>query len=84
MTSYSMSLILALLLAAASQGFAQTALSDWTSGVATNYGGPSDGDNPSVPTFGLLDVSYCSLLPGLTCCLPTTHSSISTAIKPLC
>lgn len=57
MSSYSMALVFALLLVAASQGFAQTALSDWTSGVATNYGGPNDGDSPTTATFGLLDVS---------------------------
>ena len=52
-----MHLLSILLLAALSQGFAQTALSDWTSGVATNYGGPDDGDSPTEATFGLLDVS---------------------------
>ena len=57
MSSYSMALVFALLLVAAPQGFAQTALSDWTSGVATNYGGPNDGDSPTTATFGLLDVS---------------------------
>ena len=57
MTSYNMSLVLIVLLAAASQGLAQTALSDWTAGVATNYGGPNDGDDPNSPTFGLLNVS---------------------------
>lgn len=55
MSSYSMALVFALLLVAAPQGFAQTALSDWTSGVATNYGGPNDGDSPTTATFGLLD-----------------------------
>lgn len=55
MTSYNMSLVLIVLLAAASQGLAQTALSDWTAGVATNYGGPNDGDDPNSPTFGLLN-----------------------------
>lgn len=52
-----MHLLSILLLAALSQGFAQTALSGWTSGVATNYGGPNDGDSPTEATFGLLDVS---------------------------
>lgn len=62
MTSCNRSLVLIVLLAAASQGLAQTALSDWTAGVATNYGGPNDGDNPNTPTFGLLDVSIFLLL----------------------
>ena len=70
MTSYNMSLVLIVLLAAASQGLAQTALSDWTAGVATNYGGPNDGDDPNTPTYGLLDVSAFFLLTFFTCCSP--------------
>ena len=57
MLSSSMHLLSILLLAAVSRGCAQTALSAWTSGVATNYGGPDDGDSPTEATFGLLDVS---------------------------
>ena len=56
MFSSSMYLLSILLLAAVSQGFAQTALSAWASGVATNYGGPNDGDSPTQATFGLLNV----------------------------
>ena len=57
MLSSSMHLLSILLLAAVSRGCAQTALSAWTSGVATNYGGPDDGDSPTEATFGRLDVS---------------------------
>ncbi len=67
MTSCNMSLVLIVLLAAVSQALAQTALSDWTAGVATNYGGPNDGDDPNTPTFGLLDVSAFLLLAFSSC-----------------
>lgn len=52
-----MSLVIALVLAAASQTTANSALSDWMPGLATNYGGPSEGMNPNNPSYGLKDVS---------------------------
>lgn len=58
MSAYSMSLVVALVLAAAAQTTAQTALSDWMPGIATNYGGPSEGLNPEIPSYGLSNVGY--------------------------
>lgn len=52
-----MSLVIALVLAAASQTTANSALSDWMPGLATNYGGPSEGMNPDTPSYGLKEVS---------------------------
>ena len=46
----------ALLLAAAPLCDAVTALSGWTQGIATNYGGPADGMSPYSPSFGTQDV----------------------------
>jgi len=43
MSLCSMSLVIVLVLAAASQTTANTPLSDWMPGLATNYGGPSEG-----------------------------------------
>lgn len=40
---------------------AVTPLSDWRSGIATNYGGPADGKNPYDPSWGTLTV--CPTLP---------------------
>ena len=57
MSPNSLCLAIALLLAIAPQGYAQTALSDWIPGVATNYGGTASGMNPNVPSFGLSNVS---------------------------
>lgn len=57
MSAYSMSMVIALILAAATQGTADTALSAWMPGVATNYGGPSEGMNPNTPSYGLSNVS---------------------------
>eukprot|EP00884_Botryococcus_braunii_P000413 jgi/Botrbrau1/10372/Bobra.146_2s0010.1 len=34
---------------------AVTPLSDWNEGIATNYGGPFDGKNPSDPSWGTLN-----------------------------
>ena len=31
--------------------------SAWTTGIATNYGGPSEGKDPSSPSFGTEEVS---------------------------
>ena len=56
-----MLLTLALLLDAASESLAQTALSDWTPGVATNYGGSASGQNANVASYGLSNVSACYL-----------------------
>ena len=44
------------------QALAVTPLSDWQSGIATNYGGPKDGKNPYDPSWGTLDVSRNSHL----------------------
>ncbi|KAL3135114.1 expansin-like protein [Trebouxia sp. C0010 RCD-2024] len=52
-----MSLVIALVLAAASQTAANRALSDWMPGLATNYGGPSEGMNPNSPSYGLKEGS---------------------------
>ena len=57
MTSYTMSLAVILLLAATANVHAQQALSDWMSGVATNYGGSSEGDSDQTATYGLSSVS---------------------------
>ena len=62
MSAHSMLLTLALLLAAASESFAQTALSDWTPGVATNYGGTASGQNANVASYGLSNVSACDCM----------------------
>ena len=35
---------------------AVTAISAWNPGIATNYGGPADGMDPSSPSFGTLEV----------------------------
>ena len=56
-----MSLVLALVLAIASQAAAQSPLSDWMPGVATNYGGPSEGMDPNTPSYGLSNVSLTLL-----------------------
>lgn len=58
MTSYTMSLAVILLLAATADVHAQEALSGWMSGVATNYGGSSEGDNDQTATYGLSSVSF--------------------------
>ena len=58
MSPYSLCLAVALLLAIAPQAYAQTALSDWIPGVATNYEGTASGMNPNIPSFGLSDVSH--------------------------
>ena len=66
MSAYSMSLIVILTMAAAAQTAAQTALSDWMPGVATNYGGPSEGMDPNSPSYGLSNVSltlFCTPMP---------------------
>ena len=68
MSSYSMSLALVLLMAAASHVQAQTALSAWTPGVATNYGGVSEGDDPNTATYGLSSVSQQCLC---VSCIPS-------------
>ena len=57
MSAYSCCLAIVLLLAFASRANAQTALSAWTPGVATNYGGTASGMNPNVPSYGLSNVS---------------------------
>ena len=35
---------------------AVTPISDWTSGIATNFGGPADGMSPYDPSFGTASV----------------------------
>lgn len=62
MSAYSLCLAVALLLSVISQGSSQQALSDWTPGIATNYGGPASGMNPNSPSFGLSNVSTRQLL----------------------
>ena len=37
-------------------GQAVTPLTDWTTGIATNYGGPLDGKNPYDPSWGTITV----------------------------
>ena len=68
MSAYSMSLLIVLVLAAATQTTAQTALSAWMPGVATNYGGPSEGMDPNAPSYGLSNVSH---IPITLACLLT-------------
>ena len=46
-----------LVLTAAAHVQAQNALSAWTPGVATNYGGVSEGADPNAATYGLSSVS---------------------------
>lgn len=36
--------------------------SEWITGIATNYGGPSEGKDPSNPSFGTQDVSPCTFV----------------------
>ena len=62
MSAYSLCLTTVVLLAAAFEGYAQTALSDWTPGVATNYGGTASGMDPTQASYGLSNVSTPSLL----------------------
>ena len=57
MSSYSLCLTAVLLLAATFEGHAQTALSAWTPGVATNYGGTASGMDPTQASYGLSNVS---------------------------
>ena len=68
-----MSLAVMLLLAAAATVTAQEALSAWNAGVATNYGGSSEGKNADTASYGLQDVSN---LPGAHCnyARPFEHS----------
>lgn len=56
MSFYSMLLVIALVLASASQTTAKNALSDWMPALVTNYGGPSDGMNPNTASYGLSNV----------------------------
>ena len=78
MSAYSMSLVIALVLAAVAHTTAQTALSAWMPGVATNYGGPSEGMDPNTPSYGLSNVSQksitlaCPLTSSFTCICPST------------
>ena len=57
MAFFSMSLALVLLLSAAATVTAQQALSAWNEGVATNYGGSSEGRDANTASYGLQDVS---------------------------
>ena len=57
MTSHSMSVAVMLLLTAAASVTAQEALSAWNEGVATNYGGSSEGLDANAASYGLQDVS---------------------------
>lgn len=61
MSSYSMSLAVIVLLAATAHVQAQTPLSDWISGVATNYGGSSEGADANAASYGTLEVSLFSI-----------------------
>ena len=72
MSSYSMSLIIALVLAAAAQTTANSALSDWMPGIATNYGGPSEGMDPNTPSYGLSNVSQISVCCSICFICPLT------------
>lgn len=56
-------------------GQAVTPLTDWRTGIATNYGGPLDGKNPYDPSWGTITVRSLALMkpdapsactPGLT------------------
>ena len=65
MSLHSMSSALMLLLTTAAAAVtAQEALSAWNEGVATNYGGSSEGKNADTASYGLQDVSN---LPGAQC-----------------
>lgn len=46
-----------LLLGLVSKSSAQTALTDWRTGIATHYGGAQDGMDPYSPSFGTSVVS---------------------------
>ena len=39
-----------------------TPLTDWTTGIATNYGGPLDGKNPYDPSWGTITVRSLALM----------------------
>lgn len=53
--------------------------SAWTTGIATNYGGPSEGKDPASPSFGTEEVSDC--LPGFQTAAPVPSELPLSAVQ---